>query len=401
MKDSASYPSLSTAYLTALERERRTKALFDRAKALHAASEPAEAIKLLNQARANTKCSSYQSRIDQAIAAIRGAGDDTLLAETRAAIIACEFAAAKKKVAELGSIGHPSFAEAQADYQNAVERERRTKTLFDQAKSLHGEGKTEDAIGLLRQALANTQCDAYRTRINAVLAGLVDAGSSDQQAGEPAQPGDAATGWPETYKGEVRLTRVIVNGRETTPLGLIQLIDREWRAHRAAKPDRDGVIPAIGDTLYDVITGVVIAVIGTLADGVPISFALEPVGAKYRFALVGKGETADPEKLKSVPAFQPVDERTLRMTWQDEDGKGRVTTTFSADETFSEFELDFQLTGRFSGDDVNRFYRINSLAATVSGRFEQGAVPAAQVEAEIKRRVKAAASRYAPYLKID
>lgn len=401
MKDSASYPSLSTAYQSALERERRTKALFDRAKALHTGGKPAEAVKLLNQARANTKCSSFQSRIDQAIAAVRGAGDDTLLAETRATIIACNFAVAKKKVAELGSIGHPSFAEAQADYQNAVEREQRTKTLFDQARSLHSEGKSEDAIGLLRQALANTQCDAYRTRINTVLAGLADAGSPDQQAGEPAEPGDAMTGWPDSFKGEVRLTRVIVNGRETTPLGLIQLIDREWRAYRVTKPGRDGVIPAIGDSLYDVITGAVIAVIGTLAEGVPLSFALKPEGPAYRFALVGKGETADPEKLKSVPTFQPVDERTLRMTWQDEEGKGRVTATFSADKGYSEFALDFQLTGRISGDDANQFYRINSLAATVSGRFEQGAIPAAQVEAEIKRRVKAAASRYAPYLKID
>lgn len=401
MKDSASYPTLSTAYQSALERERRTKALFDRAKALHAEGKPAEAVKLLNQARANTKCSNYQSRIDQAIAAIRGAGDDTLLAETRAAIIACDFAAAKEKLAELGSIGHPSFAEAQADYQNAIERERRTKALFDQAKSLHGEGKSEDAVALLRRALTNTECESYRARINTVLASLSGAGSQDQQAGEPTEPGAAATGWPDSFKGEVRLTRVIVNGRETTPLGLIQLIDREWRAHRATKPDRDGVIPAIGETLYDVITGVVIAVIGTLADGVPVGFALEPVGAEYRFALVGKGETADPEKLEAVPKFQPVDERTLRMTWQNEDGNAFATTTFSADETFSEFVLDFQLTGRFSGDDVDQFYRINSLSATVSGRFEQGAVPAAQVEAEIKRRVKAAASRHAPFLKID
>lgn len=145
----------------------------------------------------------------------------------------------------------------------------------------------------------------------------------------------------------------------------------------------------------------VIAVIGTLADGVPVGFALEPMGAEYRFALVGKGKTADPEKLKSVPTFQPVDERTLRMTWQNEDGNAFATTTLSADETFSEFELDFQLASRFSGDDADQFYRIKSVAVTVSGRFEQGAVPAAQVEAEIKRRVKAAASRNAHHLKID
>jgi len=44
---------------------------------------------------------------------------------------------------------------------------------------------------------------------------------------------------------------------------------------------------------------------------------------------------------------------------------------------------------------------VRSLAATVEGRFEPGSIPAKQLEAALKNRVKAAARRYAPHFKID
>jgi len=400
MKDSPSYTALANAYTAALERERQTKALFDRASAQNEAGNREEALRLLLSARTNTKCADYQLAINEAIAGIRGAGDDSLLAQVRAAIGACDFKTAREKIAELDRIDHPSFAEAQADYQAAVDRERRTRALFEQARARHGEGRTDDAIALLNEARANTECDKYRSRIDSTLAALSGTDSSEP-AGDTDVAADGVVDWSQSYKGEIRLTRVIVNGSESSPGGLIQLIDREWRKERAKRPDRDGVIPAIGDTLYDVITGAVISVIGALKDGVPLSFALVPDGSAYRFALVGEGETASPDKLKKIPIFQPVDARTLRMTWQSEDGLGRATITLSADPEDASVTLSAEMSGRPEPDDADEMYNMRSLAATVEGRFEPGSIPAKQLEAALKNRVKAAARRYAPHFKID
>ena len=250
MTNSSRYDELSASYRASVDREGQTKADYDRAQALYQSGAVDAALASLRKACANTQCDSFRRAIDSAIAKSEAGGNDTLASAVQAAIDSCDFTVARDGLVTLSDAGHPLAAELRASYAAAVDRETQTQALWDHARALNGEGKTNEAVAILQSARSNTRCEAFVGRIEQTLTAL-----GTTQPGPPADV-TAVAGWEQPWRGTIRLTQLQINGATTSVESAIQMLDRDGRRakaqaeqqirrdqrdrHNAGEPDRRG-----------------------------------------------------------------------------------------------------------------------------------------------------------------
>lgn len=377
------YGELAGNYQSAVDRETRTKAEYEGAQALYQSGNTEEALAVLDAARANTACDSFRVTIDAAIANIRGVSGDSLVAEARAAIAACQFEAARDKIAQLVEAGHPSSAALGADYDAALERENRTNALWEQARAAHAQGNNEEALALMQSARGNTQCSAFTARIEAAIAAL--GGAQPPPGGEP-QP--AAAGLTQPWAGEVRLTEIYVNGGAMNAKSIVALFQRAAkRAEAQAKTEgkNETMIGGVASSIAEAVLGIISSVLTILEQGIPMSFTLVPEGSGYRLTPIGE---MDPDALKNIqriPLFMPVNERSVRLEHTVPDGNLRIVVTIEMNEAGDTAMLRLQFDGANKPDD-SIYEEVKTLRLVISGDLKPGSIPASQLEAEIRKR---------------
>jgi len=398
LKDMTGHPrygQIASAYNSAVEREDQTKAAYGRAQTLYKNGDAEGALAALESARANTACDGFRETIDKAISRIRSSSNDSLVAEARGAIAACEFETAKKKLAELAEAGHPSYSEVKADYDAAVEREDRTRALWEQARTTHKQGDKEGALALLQSARDNTQCSDFTARIDQTIAAL---GAAEPPAGD--QP-ELSAGLAQPWKGEIRMTGMFVNGRAMDPAAVVSLIDRAAKRAKARADSNNesfasGIARAISEAILDIIN----VGLHLLDEGVPISFALVPEGQGYRVTAIDPSNADVEKNIKRIPLMVPVDEHRLRMNYTGEDGQFTLVASAEYDKDADTMAMKLQVDGRNEPDD-GMYSDIQTMRIVLTGTLQPGAIPAPQLEAEIKQRFESVARRYAPDLLKD
>lgn len=179
---------LAEAYRAALARERGTNDLFERADAAYRDKRYDEALSLLEQARANTRCDGYREKIAVSIATIRGEWGNAVYEEADAAIDACEFARARQLLESAALAEHPGRGIIASRYAAAYEREKRTNDLWNRASEAMRNANLSEARALLIEAGENTRCGVYRERIAAALARI-----ARPETVEPSSPQAGAT----------------------------------------------------------------------------------------------------------------------------------------------------------------------------------------------------------------
>ncbi len=105
-------------------------------------------------------------------------GPDKLVSTARVAISVCEFKNAKALIKQLGN--DPRRAKLEALYFDRVRYEGKTKTLFAQANQLFKDKQLGQALALLKEARAHTQCDKFRGRIDQAI-GKIEARLQDEK----------------------------------------------------------------------------------------------------------------------------------------------------------------------------------------------------------------------------
>jgi hypothetical protein len=386
------YSELASAYQSAVEREARTKAEYDRAQSLFKSGDLSGALAALDAARAITACDGFRATIDAAIANIKGQAGDSLVAEARAAIAACEFASARDKVAELGEAGHPSYTEVKADYDTAVEREARTNSLWSQARAAAGQGKPEEALALLQSARGNTQCSDFASRIEQAIAALGGAAAPPPGAGP-----EPSAGLTQPWAGEIRMTRLFVNGSEMNVGSMVNLLTTAAQRAKQKAEEDETILEGMAATISDAIIAIVAVVLRVLEEGLPVSFMLVPEGPGYRLAPIGDLDEGTQQSMAQIPLFVPVEEGLLRMNYTSEDGNARIVATAELNDAEDQLSLTVQFDGSNDPDD-SLYSDLSTARIILTGAMAPGAVPAAQIQAEITKRVEAAMRKYAPDL---
>jgi len=395
MTGHARYGEISSAYRAAVEREAQTKAGYEHAQALYKNGDTAGALAALEAARANTICDNFRITIDKAISRIRGAAGDSLVAEARGAIAACEFETAKKKLAELGEAGHPSYAEVKADYDAAIEREDRTRALWQQARSAHGQGDTQTALALLQSARDNTQCSGFTARIDQTIASL---GGTEPATGDEPQ---VSAGLTQPWKGEIRMTSMFVNGTTMDPSAVVSLIDRAAKRVKAqAESSNESFASGLARAISEAVLNIINVGLHLLDEGLPVSFALVPEGQGYRVMMIDATNEDVEKNIKRIPLLIPVDERRLRLNYTGEDGQYAFVVTAEYDEAGDGLDIKVQFDGRNDPDD-DIYADVQTVRIVLTGTLQPGAIPAPQLETEIKQRFESVARRYAPELLKD
>jgi len=121
-----------------------------------------------------------------AASAITQGQEDDVAAAIRAAIAECRFRSAGELLQELK--GDPRYAGLRETYRAAVDREARTRTAYERAQRLYRDGNEDAALAALETARAATECDRFRTTIDAAIARIKEPGgepgSADRLAGQ-------------------------------------------------------------------------------------------------------------------------------------------------------------------------------------------------------------------------
>ena len=373
------YGELAGSYQSAVDRETRTKAEYERAQALYQSGDTENALKVLDAARANTACDSFRVNIDAAIAAIRGVSGDSLVAEARAAIAACQFEAARDRIAQLVEAGHPSSAALSADYDAALERENRTNALWEQARAAHAQGNSEEALALMQSARGNTQCSAFAARIDTAIAAL----------GGAQQP--AAAGLTQPWAGEIRLTEIYVNGSAMNAHSIVALFQRaaeRAKAEAKAEGKDETVIGGIASSIAEAVLSIISSVLNILEQGVPMSFTLVPEGSGYRLTPIGEMGADAQKNIRRIPLFMPVNERSVRLEHTVPEDNLRIVVTIEMNEAGDTAMLKLQFDGANKPDD-SIYEEVKTIRLVISGDLKPGSIPASQLEAEIRKRFEA------------
>lgn len=381
------YGELAGSYQSAVDRETRTKADYERAQALYQSGDAENALKVLDAARANTACDSFRVNIDAAIARIRGASGDSLVAEARAAIAACQFEAARDKIAQLVEADHPSSAALSADYDAALERENRTNTLWEQARAAHAQGNSEEALALMQSARGNTQCSAFAARIEAAIAALGGA----QPTPPGGEPQTAPAGLTQPWAGEIRLTEIYVNGSAMNAPSIVALFQRaaeRAKAQAKAEGKNETVIGGIASSIAEAVLGIISSVLNILDHGVPMSFTLVPEGSGYRLTPIGEMDADAQKNIRRIPLFMPVNERSVRLEHTVPEDNLRIVVTIEMNETGDTAMLRLQFDGANKPDD-SIYEEFKTIRLVISGDLKPGSIPASQLEAEIRKRFEA------------
>lgn len=385
MTNNPRYSELASTYQSAVDRETQTKAQYERAQALYQSGDTENALAVLDAARANTACDSFRVSIDAAIARIRGAAGDSLVAEARAAIAACQFEAARDKIAQLAVAGHPSNAAVRADYDAAVERENRTNALWDQARAAHGQGNTQEALALMQSARGNTQCSDFAGRIDAAIAALGGAQQPPPPGGEPPQ---ASAGLTQPWAGEIRLTEIYVNGNAMNAHSIVALFQRaaeRAKAQAKAEGKNETVIGGIASSIAEAVLGIISSVLNILEQGIPMSFSLVPESAGYRLMPIGDMKADAQKNIRKIPLFMPVNERAVRLEHTVPEDNLRIVVTIEMNEAADMATLRLQFDGANKPDD-SIYEEVKTIRLVISGDLKPGSIPAAELEAEIKKR---------------
>jgi hypothetical protein len=325
-------------------------------------------------------------------------GDDassTLTASIEAAIANCAFKEAKSAIDAMPP--GPDRDRMAARFEAAVERERKTRALWQRANDLFKQGHNEEAGALLDEAKANTQCNEYRGRIETALNKVRGGQTSGQDMAIDPR-------WSQTWKGELRTQSTVANGRAIDTPTLITLIDAEW-ARETTKAQQDiqaggsgvfgGIFQGFRQDMGQIVIGVAKMLAGVMSEGVPWSFTLRPEGAGLRLAVDGDDNAASEfnKSLAALPVFVPDGERRIQMTYQKSRGSPTVSVVLTADETWARvnFEISASTPQNTDPDRV-----IQSLKMTLGGQFVPGLIPAAELQAELTRKMEAAKTKYAP-----
>lgn len=417
MRDHPNYKRLSTLFRSAVAREAKTLADFERSQALRGSGDLNGARAALEAARANTKCDRFRSRIDAALATLAAAAGDALAAEARSAIAACNFKTARGLISKLGQAGHEAHGEIKALYETALERERRTKALWQQAKAAQKSGRRDEAVGLLELARGNTKCDRYIGRIEQVLGNLRNTRREDPNTNaetemepEPEPPAsdpepEAGTVWVGPWRGTVRLTGLQLNGRSMSVQGALEMLANSNRKD-STKRQSDGSIAGNAGAVVDGLTEMfgdiaaalaayVFSAMEVLEEGVEISFSLENGAGDYRLTLVEPGEDMK-KSSDQIPPFSPTGDGRLEFHKSvDDEGRGQISTQLKLNETGERlsFSLVFNGTNVPGPDDP---FQIRTIRAEIIGELSQGSIPANVMAAAIMARIERAAKRYLP-----
>ena len=325
-------------------------------------------------------------------------GDDkssSLTASIEAAIANCAFREARSAIDAMEP--GPDRDRLAARFEAAVERERKTRALWQRANDLFKQDHKEEAGALLDEAKANTRCNEYRGRIETALSRV----RGDQAAGQ-----DMAINprWSQAWKGELRTQRTIANGRDIDTRTLVSMIDAEW-ARETAKAQQDiqgggsgvfgGIYQGLRQDMGQIVIGIAKMLAGAMSEGVPWSFTLKPEVTGLRLAVDGDDKAAAEmnKSLAALPVFTPDGERRIRMTYQKSAGSPTVSVVMTADETWARvsFEMNANAPPNADADRV-----IQSLEMKFGGTFVPGLIPAAELQAEISRKFEAAKKTYAP-----
>jgi hypothetical protein len=385
LTDHPRYSGLASAYQSAVDRETQTKAQYERAQALYQSGDTENALAVLNAARANTACDSFRVSIDAAIARIRGVAGNSLVAEARAAIAACQFEAARDKIAQLAEAGHPSHAAVRADYDAAVERENRTNALWEQARAAHGQGNTQEALALMQSARGNTQCSDFAGRIDAAITALSGPQQPPPSGGEPPQ---SQAGLIQPWAGEIRLTEIYVNGNPMDAHSIVALFKRaaeRAKAQAKAQGKNDTVIGGIASSIAEAVLSIISSVLNILEQGVPMSFSLVPEGPGYRLTPIGELEADAQKNIRKIPLFMPVNDRAVRLEHSVPEDNLRIVVTIEMNEASDMATLRLQLDGANKPDD-SIYEEVKTIRLVISGDLKPGSITAAELEAEMKKR---------------
>jgi hypothetical protein len=93
----------------------------------------------------------------------------------------------------------------------------------------------------------------------------------------------------------------------------------------------------------------------------------------------------------------PVDEHRLRMNYTGEDGQFTLVASAEYDKDADTLAMKLQVDGRNEPDD-DIYADVQTVRIILTGTLQPGAIPAPQLETEIKQRFESVARRYAPEL---
>ena len=398
---------IADRYRASVAREQAVRALYEEARALYRGGDTAAALAKLAAARAQTACDKYAVVIDQTTAQIRAGSTDTRVGTVQSAIADCRFEEARTQIDALTADHHPQASTLAAEYASAYQREQRTIALWDEARALFSKGQRAEATARLNQALANTRCSTYRSRIGAAIATL----SRDSNRRETdTEQGEIEPGWTTAWKGSFRLGQIRVNGRDVDAPTLLRLIRENWlyaaeKAQQESKAGRKGVTKSIlGDMEQEIgraVVGLVMAGVDLLNQGLDWSFQMRPEANGYRLMIPGNSPAAQKmsKGMATYPLFIPDGERRLRLNYRKAGSNTTISALMSADDKWSRVSFTISIKGDMSAKDSDYVNAIRSIDLNIDGAFEPGSIPAEQLKSQLSTKFQTTSKRYADELK--
>lgn len=322
-----------------------------------------------------------------------------IAAACEAAISACDFKTARSIIE-----GIPTGEDRDrliGLYRAVVARERQTRALWERAVDLFRQGKKDEARGAFEQARANTQCTQYRGRIDSALSKV----TGDQTAGGP--PLDDPH-WRASWKGGLKTERLTVNGQDIEASAFFQMLDADWSREKArAERERQsgggvlsGIFSGFTEEMGKIVVGFSKLFIGMMDDGIRWSFALKPEGPGLRLVVEGDDKAAAEmnKSLGALPLFVSNGERRLKLSYQRAPGEAQYAIDFAVDDTWSSATIDIVAGGAWPQGSSEPGRLIRTLEWKISGRFEPGIIPAAELQSELQQKIDSAKPLYAPEL---